>query len=112
MSEQREREVERQLAETRRAAARVEVEANRFRNEAVERQAACFVMEGRASALRTELELTQERLRARQDELQGARNQNAALRAELASAKATDEPQESEKVEDATVQRFRMLELD
>ncbi len=72
--------------------------------------AAQLVAEGRAAALRAELDATRERLQIRQDELQGARNQNAALRAELGQAKP--EPQEAKTELDASVQRFGLLELD
>lgn len=110
VAEQRVRELELQLEATRRSAARVEVESNRYRNESAERMAAQLVAEGRAAALRAELDATRERLQIRQDELQGARNQNAALRAELGQAKP--EPQEAKTELDASVQRFGLLELD
>ena len=114
LAEQRVRDLEAQVADTRRAAARVEAETNRLRNEATSKAAEVCVLEGRISGVRVELELTQERLRARQDELQGARNQNAALRAEIAKLQAdagisSDEP---EKDTDASAIRFGLLELD
>lgn len=114
VSEERMRELERQLTETRRAAARVEAETNRLRNESNSRQAELIVIEGRVAGLRAELELAQERLSSRQAELQGARNQNAELRAEIVKLQAdAGISTETEKNDvDASVQRFRLLELD
>jgi len=112
IAEQRTRELEAALADTRRAAARVEAEAGRFRNEATARAAEVISLEGRLAGARAELDLAQERLRSRQDELQGARNQNAALRAELVTAKGDAPSDQKDADVDASVQRFKMLELD
>jgi chromosome segregation ATPase len=112
VAEQRVRELEAQVADTRRAAARVEAETNRLRNESTSRAAEVCVLEGRLSGARAELELTNERLRARQDELQGARNQNIALRAELAKVQVAEVQPEPEKEADPTSVRFGLLELD
>jgi len=111
MSEQRERELERQLADTRRAAQRVEAEAHQLRNDVAIRSADVYRLEAQLANVRSELELTQERLQARQGELQGARNQLGALRAEVAQ-KAAQEPEAQPEVEDSTVLRFKLLELD
>lgn len=111
IAEQRSRELEAQLADTRRAAARVEAETSRLRNESMSRAAEVISLEGRLAGVRAELALAQERLTARQGELQGARNQNAALRAELATAKQGEVETTQDEV-DASVQRFKMLELD
>jgi len=112
MAEQRARELEAQVADTRRAAARVESETGRLRNESMSRAAEVISLEGRLAGVRAELELSQERLTARQGELQGARNQNAALRAELAAVKQERVEDKREDEVDASVQRFKMLELD
>lgn len=111
MAEQTARDLEAKLADTRRSAARVEAETNRLRNEAMSRAAEVIGLEGRMTGIRAELDLAQERLRARQNELQGERNQNASLRAELASVRHERVEEQADDV-DATVQRFRMLELD
>jgi chromosome segregation ATPase len=112
MAEQRGRELEAQLADTRRAAARVEAETGRLRNEVISRGAEVIALTGLLSGHRDQLALAQERLQARQGELQGARNQNAALRAELAAAKQEAPGATSVDEVDASVQRFKMLELD
>jgi chromosome segregation ATPase len=114
MAEQRSRELEAQLADTRRAAARVEAETSRFRNESMSRAAEVISLEGRLAGVRAELELSQERLRARQGELQGARNQNAALRAELAAVKQEApavRPEDGPQMDDSSL-RFSLLELE
>jgi chromosome segregation ATPase len=111
IAEQRARELEVQLADTRRSAARVEAEAGRLRNESTSRGAEVIALEGLLAGTRAQLGLAEERLQARQGELQGARNQNAALRAELATMKQ-EAPAEQEGDLDASAQRFRMLELD
>jgi len=111
MAEQRSRELEAQFADTRQAAARVEAEASRLRNESMSRAAEVIGLEGRLAGVRAELDLAQERLRARQNELQGAHNQNAALRVELATVRQERVEERNDDV-DATIQRFRMLELD
>jgi len=111
MAEQRSRELEAKLADTRQAAARVEVEANRLRNVVMSRAAEVIGLEGRMAGVRAELDLAQERLRARQNELQGAHNQNAALRVELATVRQERVEERDDDV-DATIQRFRMLEMD
>jgi len=111
MAEQLVRELEAQVAGTRRAAARVEAETSRLRNEVTSRGAEVISLEGRLAGVRAELDLSQERLTARQGELQGARNQNAAMRAELAAVKQGEVETTQDEV-DASVQRFRMLELD
>ena len=110
LAEQRERNLEDQLADTRRAAARVEAEANRLRNESVSAQAQVVVLEGRVAGLQAQRELDAERHAARGDELRAARAEVAALRAELAAVKPA--PAEAETDLDASAQRFRMLELD
>lgn len=112
IAEQRTRELEAQLGDTRRAAARVEAEAGRFRNEATARAAEVISLEGRLAGARAELDLAQERLRSRQDELQGARNQNAALRAELATVKQERVEDKHEDDRDASVIRFSLIELE
>lgn len=110
LAEQRQRDLEAQLADTRRAAARVEADANRLRNEAVSAQAQVCVLEGRIAGLQAQRELDADRHAARADELRVARNEIAALRIELASLKpAASEPEPDL---DASVQRFKMLELD
>jgi chromosome segregation ATPase len=113
-AEQCNRELESQLADTRRSAARVEAETNRLRNDATSRAAAACVLEGRVSGLQAQLELAQERLQVAHGELQGARNQNAALRTELSALRSSEtEGQKSENADlDATSLRFRLLELD
>ena len=110
MAEQRTRELESQLADTRRAAARVETETNRLRNESVSAQAQVAILEGRIAGLQTQREFDAERHAARADELRAARNEVAALRIELAALKPTDTQAEDDA--DASVQRFKMLELD
>jgi chromosome segregation ATPase len=111
MAEQTARDLEVKLADTRRAAARVEAETSRLLNQSMSRAAEVIGLEGRLAGVRAELDLAQERLRARQDELQGTRNQNAALRTELASVRHERVEERADDV-DAAVQRFRMLELD
>lgn len=112
ISEQRARELEAQLADTRRAAARVEAEASRLRNEVTSRGAEVISLTGMLSGARQQLFTAQDARVALQDELQVARSQNAALRAELAAVKQerVTEPQGED--QDASVQRFKMLELD
>jgi len=110
IAEQRTRELESQLADTRRAAARVEAETNRLRNEATSRGAEVITLTSLLSGHRDQLALAQERLQVRQDELQGARNQNAALRAEL--SQRVEHKAEEAPVEDSTALRFKLLELD
>lgn len=111
LAEQRVRELEAQLADARRAASRVESETNRLRNEVTSRQAAALVQGARLEVVRGELEGMRSRSRA--DELQGMRNQNIALREEIAQFKVQGGiSSEPEKTEDDTVMRFRLLELD
>ena len=109
ISEQRERELERQLADTRRSAQRIEAEAHQLRNDVASRSAEAYRLEALLASVRSDLALAQERLQARQGELQGARNQLAAVRAELAQGQ--QEPAAPE-VEDSTALRFKLLELD
>lgn len=110
LAEQRQRDLEAQLADTRRAAARVELEANRLRNEAVSAQAQVCVLEARVAGLQTHRELDAERHAARGNELRAAHAEVAALRAELAALKPASAEPESDL--DASAQRFKMLELD
>lgn len=113
LAEQRGWDLERQLNDTRRAAARVESEANRHRNDAMTAQARAVVLEGRIAGLLHERELSAARLDAHLEELRAARNEVAALRRELAALRPSES--ESERADadlDATAQRFRMLELD
>jgi len=110
LTQQRELELERQLGDTRRAAQRVEAEAHQLRNDVANRTAEVLRLEAQLASVRSDLGLAQERLQTRQGELQGARNQLAALRAELAQ-KPEPEPQEATS-EDSTALRFRLLELD
>ena len=110
LAEQRAEELERQLADTRRAAARVELDVNRLRNEAMTAQSRVIVLEGQLAGEQTRRQLEVERGVARGDELRVARTEIATLRAELATLKTAEEPVDQDV--DATVQRFRMLELD
>lgn len=111
LAEQRVRELEVQVADAQRS--RVESDANRIRNEVTRRQASALVHNARIEALRSELDLELARSRSFQNELQGSRNQNIALREEIAQLKSHGEiSSEPEKVEDDAVMRFRMLELD
>jgi chromosome segregation ATPase len=113
MAEQRNRELEAQLADTRRAAARVEAETGRLRNEVTSRTAEVITLTGMVAGHRSQLLLAQERLQAREDELRASRAESTALRVELATVKreapAAAEPESDL---DASVQRFKMLELD
>ena len=104
------RELEAQVADTRRAAARVEVEANRLRNDAASARAQAIMLEGRLAATQARSDQDHERLAARDEELREARRQLASLRSDLVALR----PQEGStaEAEDATVQRFRNLELD
>lgn len=102
--------LERQLNDTRRAAARVEAEAGRMRNEMVSAQAQVAVLEGRLAAEQQRRELLVQAHDARGDELRAARREIAELRAELAAHRVSG-PQEDAEV-DATALRFKMLELD
>lgn len=110
LAEARARELEAQLADTRRSAARVEVDVNRLRNEAVSAQAQVCVLEGRVAGLQAQRDLDAERHAARADELRAARNEIAALRIELAALRPASAPADEDA--DASVQRFKMLELD
>lgn len=112
MSEVRVRELEDQLASTRQAAARVESEANRLRNESTSHAAKLTIAESRLATTRAELELAQERLQATQVELQAARSGYIALRAELEAVKRGPPPEEQKDDLDASALRFKMLELD
>lgn len=103
-------DLERQLADTRRAAARVEVEVSRLRNDAVSAQAQVAVLEGRVAAEQQRRELLLQAHEARGDELRAARREIAELRAELAAHRTTTGSEDAEV--DATAQRFKMLELD
>lgn len=110
IAEQRVRELEAQVADTRRAAARVEADTNRLRNEVTSKGAEVIQMVGTLSEARALLISARERLQATEGALQSAYNENAALRAELAAFKP--EASKAQEDVDATVQRFRMLELD
>jgi capsule polysaccharide export protein KpsE/RkpR len=110
LAEQRACDLEAQLADTRRAAARVEVETHRLRNEVTAQMASVVTLEGRLAERRTQLDLAQDRLQATRSDLQAARNEAAALRAELAALKPAEQSPDEDV--DATVQRFKMLELD
>jgi chromosome segregation ATPase len=114
ISEQRVRELESQLADTRRAAARVEAETSRLRNEVTSRTAEVITLTGLVAGHRSQLVLAQERLQGREDELRASRNESAAMRVELATVKRDAVPADAahESDADASVQRFRMLELD
>lgn len=114
VAEQRVRELELQLTQTRRSAARVEVEANRLRNETASRHAEQFVLAGRVDNLQRELDLAQERLEMKLGELQGGRNQNAALRAEIVKVQgeAGISPESEADDTDASEIRFKLLEMD
>ena len=101
---------EQQLADTRRAAARVEADANRLRNDAVSAQARAAILEGQLAAEQTRRQLEVERGSARSDELRAARAEIAALRVELAALKTT--PVAEEQGLDASALRFSLLELD
>ena len=106
----READVVRQLAETRRAAARVEAEANQLRNELAGTRAKVLILEGQAAQARYDVEVAQERAATRLAELQGARNQVVTLQGEIAKAKP--EEVQVDQDEDASATRFKMLELD
>lgn len=106
----READVVRQLAETRRAAARVETEANQLRNELAGARAKVLILEGQAAQARSDVGIAQERAEIRLAELQGARNQVVALQAEIAKAKPEEVRVDQD--EDASATRFKMLELD
>lgn len=110
ITEQRGFDLERQLNDTRRAAARVEADAGRLRNEAVSAQAQVAVLEGRVAAEQQRRELLVQAHEARGDELRAARREIAALRSELAAHKVAESQDDAEV--DAAVQRFKMLELD
>jgi chromosome segregation ATPase len=111
LAEQRGLDLERQLNDTRRAAARVEAEANRLRNEATSVRAQVAVLEGRVAGLQAQRELDAESILSRSNELRAARVEIASLRSELASLRP-QEDRDSEGDLDATAQRFKMLELD
>ena len=93
----------------------LEVQAQRLRNEVTNHVAQVIQLEASIAALRSNLDRTEERLRLRQGELQGARNQNAALRAELAQKSSQSEGQNTNGEDpalDSTAVRFSLLELD
>ena len=110
ITEQRGFALERQLEDTRRAAARVEVEANRLRNELTSAKSQVVVLEGRLAGERGLRDAAMARMDAKDDELRAARREIAELRAELAALKP-ETGAASDDI-DATVQRFKMLELD
>ncbi len=111
IAEERARTLEAQLADTRRAAARTEVELNQERNAATSRGAEVISLTAMLSGHRTQLFASEDRLLAVQNELRASRAETAALRAELATVKP-EAPAKQEDDLDASVQRFRMLELD
>lgn len=106
----READVARQLADTRRSAARVEAEANQLRNELAGTRAKVLILEGQAAQARYDVEVAQERAATRLAELQGARNQVVTLQGEIAKAAPKEAPVDQD--EDASATRFKMLELD
>jgi chromosome segregation ATPase len=107
--------LERQLEDTRRAAARVDAEANQLRNEATSRGAEVITLTSMLSGTRTQLFASQDRLQATQDELRASRTEIAALRAELATVKRearADGENDADSDLDASARRFQLLELD
>lgn len=103
IAEQSVHTLERQLADTRRAAARTETDANTQRNLANVRMAQVAQLQGDIRAI-------EGALRAAEDVARAAAAEVTALRAELASLRAPASAEEQDA--DATVQRFKMLELD
>lgn len=112
ITEAKVRELEVQLADTRRAASRIEEAANRYRNEATSKSAAAIAEGARLAAVRGELALANELLRATQAELQAARSGYIAIRAELEAAKKSTNDEGQKDDVDASALRFKMLELD
>ena len=111
IADQRVRDLEAQLADTRRAAARAEVDLNQERNQSTSRGAEVISLTAMLSGTRTQLFATEDRLAATRNELSAARAETAAVRAELATVKP-EAPTKQEDDLDASAQRFRMLELD
>lgn len=109
LSEQRVRELESQLSGTRRAASRVESEANRLRNEVASAQARALILEGQVARLQAQRELDVDRMAASGDELRATRNELASVRLELEAFRPKDMVEDDV---DATVQRFKMLEFE
>jgi chromosome segregation ATPase len=111
IAEQRGFDLERHLADTRRAGARVEAELNRERNQATSRGAEVITLTSMLSGTRSQLFAAQDRLQATQEALQASQVEVAGLRAELATVKQ-EAPVERGDDLDASAQRFRLLELD
>ncbi len=111
VSDERVRTLEAQLADTRRAAARVEAETHQLRNQVTSKGAENIQLTALLSTTRNAMFANEDRALAAQEELRAARNEIAAMRIELAANRPTQAPAEKQD-EDATVQRFRMLELD
>jgi seryl-tRNA synthetase len=114
VAQQHQTELQKQLDATRRAAARIEEDERRARNEASQRHAAQIRLESQAATLRDELARSQERLRAVEGALAAARNEGATLRAEVAKVRQETVPAEDTKndIVDASSVRFGLLELD
>jgi chromosome segregation ATPase len=105
LAEQRNRELESQLADTRRAAARVEIEANHLRNETTS-------LSIQLDNARGQLAIADDRLQAHWDDLQAVRSQNAALRTELTAIKTERQEQKQDgEIDGAAESRFKLLEL-
>ena len=103
IAEQSVQTLEQRLADTRRAAARAESDANTQRNLANVRMAQVAQLQGDMRAI-------EGALRAAEDVARAAAAEITALRAELAALRAPAPAEEQDA--DATVQRFKMLELD
>jgi len=109
LAEQRSLDLERQLNETRRAAARAENEANVQRNLASTRHAALIQMTAITQEAQRQLTWEEQVRTETQNALRVAQAELAALRVELA---AHHQETGEEEVADATAMRFKLLELD
>lgn len=110
LAEAKARELQDRLDETRRAAARVEAEANRLRNEVASQRQRVIEAEARSVNALALADNDRGLVAALRQELADARAREGRLRAELVALR----PQEAEATDDrdATVERFRLLELD
>lgn len=109
LHEQRMRELEQQVADTRRAITRIETEAARQSKELNIKRAQVVGLQVRERVARIEIEDARQRLQASQDETAAARREVASLREELAALR----PGSSDAVaDDASAIRFALLELD
>lgn len=106
------RELEAQLADTRRAAARTEGELNVQRNLATSRHAEVVQLNAIAQEAR-DVRIAHEQARFEAEaQLRAARTEIAALKAELAARSSENTLSADPAQDDATAIRFKLLELD